>query len=234
MDRHALRFRARSWAPRTSARRCRARHRRQPRSFRRVAISRPEPPPNCAPRQISTAYRCTGTAPDPPPRRSTSTDCPITPPIMRRLPPKSAASKPVPACRAVRLPLDPLARPAIIRRRIAGFQHRHQQWRLAAPPEVEAIVTNACADAEPTATTMSSMAASAAAGSPAITAIRKRRPCRADGTGQARLPAERSAALEPYDPAKAEQLRAVLKPMLRRLASGPPALTAPSFKDQQP
>ena len=106
------------------------RHRRQPRSVGRLALSGPGRRPSWCRRPPSTASRCGTRGRRPTQRRSrggaqaTSTrTTPRSPPRVARL---RAMHRPR---RPVRLPLDPLGHPAPVRRRAAGHQHRHQLRR---------------------------------------------------------------------------------------------------------
>ena len=144
--------------------------------------------------------------------------CPITPPIMTRLPPKSAGFETgTRASCCTTATRSALIVPRLFDGELPVFNIGTNGGASCAP-EVEAIVTNACADAEPDGYSYVVNGRFRGGwitrhyGDPenGVHAVQME-------LAQARLPDRGSAALEPR-PGQGRQLRAVLKPMLHRLS----------------
>ena len=130
MDRQALRFRARPGRHDHPHRHLPHRHRRQPRSQRRVALSRPEHHRAGALHHIRRrgaveARHGPGHGGDRPAQRDLLQALSRRARRRDRTPARTTSKH-----RAVRLPLDPLDHPAPVSRRAAGDEHRHQRRRI--------------------------------------------------------------------------------------------------------
>ena len=182
-------------------------HRREPRPERRFALSRSGHHRTLPDHRLRRRIRCTGTAPRPPPRRSTGTGGPITPPTTKHWPPKSAAfaagtrasccttaTRSAPTCRDYSTAncrsstSAPTAEPPVPPR-----------WRPSSPTPAPMRSR--------TATAMSSTAAFAAAGSPAITATRKTASTPFRWSWRSARYLTEEAPPWSLDPAKAEQMQ---------------------------
>ena len=176
-----------------------------------------KPPPNSARPRTSTAYRCTGTAPAP---SAEEID-------QHRLPYHTAYHEALAAeirrlqSRHRRVVLTTATRSALSFR---DYSTANCRFSTSAPT----MVPPARLKWRPSSPTPARCGAgrlqlcrqrplSRRLDHPPLWRSGKRRPRRPDGTGPARLPDRRSPPWS-LDPAKADQLRAVLKPMLHRLS----------------